>query len=96
ALGDPESVPSARVLAAMAKDHANSYTAFVLAQSKKHDAALRALPFPPDEQARFERLARESHEKQKTIEAADTLPFESWRRQYLAREKLHVQPGRTP
>jgi glutamate--cysteine ligase len=96
ALADPESVPSARVLAAMRSEHADSYTRFVLAQSKKHDAALRALALAPRDQAAFERLARESHDKQRSIEAADTLPFEAWRRQYLARDKLHPRPGRTP
>ena len=39
--------------------------------------------------ADFRKKAQESIEKQKAVEAADTLPFEEWRKQYLARERLH-------
>jgi glutamate--cysteine ligase len=90
ALGDPELLPSARVLAAMAREHDNSYTRFVLTQSLKHNAALRALPLAPGVEERFARLARESLAEQHRLEAADTVDFETWRQQYLSPELLQV------
>ena len=92
-LADPDSTPSARVLAAMAAEHGDSYVKFGLAQSKKHHATLQKLPFPPEVAAEFEKKALESHEKQKAVEAADTQPFEEWRKQYLSRDKLHPKGG---
>jgi glutamate--cysteine ligase len=89
ALDDPATTPSARVLAAMAGDLGNSHVRFVLAQSKKHRDAILELPFPPEAAKRFARRAEESVAKQREIEAADTLPFESWRQLYLAPVRLH-------
>jgi len=87
-LRDPALAPSARVLAAMLGEHAGSYTDFTLALSRRHRAALVAQEFPRAEEERFARLAAESLAKQKSIEAADTLPFEEYRRKYLAVERL--------
>ena len=88
-LADPDSTPSARVLAAMRAEHGDSYVRFALAQSKKHHATLTRLPYPPEVAAEFEKKARDSLAKQKAAEAADTLAFEEWRRQYISRNKLH-------
>jgi glutamate--cysteine ligase len=87
-LADPALTPSARVLEEMAEEHDNSYTAFALAQSRAHRAAIAALPVDGEVQRRFEAMARESLDTQQRIEAADTLPFEDWRRRYLAPEML--------
>ena len=92
ALDDPQAVPSARMLEAMASHHQNSYTDFVLAQSHAHRAALLALPYPAEVEARFAAFARRSVEEQRKIEAADTLPFEEFRRAYLAAETLNPAP----
>ncbi|MSQ62279.1 MAG: glutamate--cysteine ligase [Betaproteobacteria bacterium] len=88
ALADPARTPSARVLAAMAANHSNSYTAFALAQSRAHSAALAALPLSPAIAEHFAAMAQESLAKQQRMEAADTLPFEDWRRLYLSLEML--------
>ena len=48
ALADPDSLPSARVLAAMASAHDNSFVGFVRAQSEQTRAELLALPFAAD------------------------------------------------
>ena len=88
-LADPDTAPSARVLAAMARDHGNSYGAFVLAQSRRHRDAILGMPLAPEVAERFARLADQSLVGQKEIEAADTLPFESWRQLYLAPFRLH-------
>ena len=88
-LGDPDAAPSARVLAAMARDHGNSHERFVLAQSHLHRDAILEMALAPEAAERFARLASESLSGQKAIEAADTLPFESWRQLYLAPFRLH-------
>ena len=88
ALNDPAATPSARVLAAMARDHGNSHVRFVLAQSLAHRDAILELPFPVEVAERFARLADESASEQRRIEAADTLPFEAYRQLYLAALRL--------
>ncbi len=87
-LADPSFTPSARVLAAMAASHSNSYTAFALAQSRAHRAALTAQPLPADVAQRFTAMAAESLALQKRMEERDQVPFEDWRKQYLSPEKL--------
>jgi len=88
ALADPESTPSARVLQAMKRDHGNSYVRFVLAQSRAHRDTIMKLPLAPEVAERFARLAKESIEEQRRVEAADTLPFEAFRQLYLAPVRL--------
>jgi len=90
ALEDPASTPSARVLRVMHDDFADSYTRFVLELSAKHRASLLALPLAPEVEQRFARLAAESLDEQRAIEAADEVPFETWRERYLALEQLLV------
>jgi len=86
-LRDPARTPSARVLADMHR-HGDSYLAFGLDLSRRHRALLLAHELPPDEVARFERVAQESLRRQRQIEAEDTLTFEEYRKQYLAVERL--------
>ena len=87
-LADASTLPSARVLAAMAQDYDNSFVQFVRAQSLKTQAALRDLPLSDEQLARLEALSRESVQAQKRIEAADTLPFEDYRQQYVSAQGL--------
>ncbi len=87
-LSDAARTPSARVLAAMAGEHDNSYVGFVLARSQAHRATLLALPFPPAAEAGYTALAADSLAEQRAMEAADTLPFEAWRQEYLAPLRL--------
>jgi glutamate--cysteine ligase len=89
---DPARTPSARMLADM-YDHGGSYRDFVLAQSRRHRDALMALPFPAAVEERFARLAAASIAEQKAMEAADTLPFEEYRKAYLAVERLGTYGG---
>jgi glutamate--cysteine ligase len=90
ALRDPVRTPSARVLAAMARDHGNSWLRFVLAHSRRHREEIMAQPLAPDVAARFAALADESRAMQREIEDADTLSFEAYRQQYLAPGRLNV------
>jgi glutamate--cysteine ligase len=88
ALEDPAKPPSARMLAEMHARHEDSYTGFVLAQSLAHKRALLEKPFPAETDARFVRAAEASLAKQRETEAADKLPFEAWREQYLRPDAL--------
>ncbi|MDO9358279.1 MAG: glutamate--cysteine ligase [Polaromonas sp.] len=87
-LQNPDSLPSARVLAAMAADHDNAFVGFVRARSESTRQALLDLPFSPELQSRFEAATAESVEAQKKIEAADTMPFEVYRQQYVSPNRL--------
>ena len=56
---------------------------------------IRFVPFrtghfidPSETDARFARMAAESLAKQRQIETADSMPFEAFRRQYLAQDLL--------
>jgi glutamate--cysteine ligase len=84
----PDSLPSARVLAAMARDHDNSFVRFIRAQSLATRAELLALPFSAAQQAEYERLAAESVHAQKRVEASDSMPFEQYRQIYVSPSRL--------
>ena len=96
ALRNPDSLPSARVLAAIEKEHANSFVGFVRARSEQTRATLLDLPFSAAQQAEFERMTAESIQEQKRIEAADTMPFEIYREQYVSPARLGMPRSRTP
>jgi glutamate--cysteine ligase len=84
---EPETAPSARVLHAMERNHANSYVGFVLAMSLLHQ---KNSPIPPDAERYFARLAEKSLEEQKKIEASDSVDFETYRARYLSPELLKL------
>jgi glutamate--cysteine ligase len=88
ALLDPGEVPSARVLVKMAGVFDNSYINFTRAQSEQARDVLIKLPFPADKDAHFRGLAQQSFDEQKEIEAADTVPFETYRKSYLSASSL--------
>ena len=87
-LATPALAPSARVIAAMADNHLHSYLKFALHQSVEHNQALRDMGNHPGSVARFEAMARESIAEQAAIEAADSMPFETYRLQYLAQDLM--------
>ena len=84
----PERTPSARVLDTMVREHASSFESFAFHQSELARDTLLNLPRTAEQQARYVAMADESIAAQKAIEAADTLPFEEWRQQYMAVEQL--------
>jgi len=90
AVEDPAPVPSARVLSEMQQSYGSSYSGFALARSLEHARILRSEPLPAEAEARFVRLAEESIRKQREIEAADEVPFETYRQRYLSHESLRV------
>jgi len=89
-LAEPDSTPSARVLAAMAERFDNSYVGFVRQQSEATRALLLDLPYSAELAQRFAEQAAASLAEQARIEQADTLPFEAYRQQYLAPERMEV------
>ena len=89
----PDTLPSARVLAAMREHHGGSHDAFVRAQSLRTRADMLERELPPDVAAHMAALAEESLAAQARIEAADTMPFEAYRQQYLAPERLRLPRG---
>jgi glutamate--cysteine ligase len=88
ALADPASTRSARMLAEMGQTYDNAYVGFALAQSLRHRRTLLDLPLPAEVQARYSRMAEDSRAAQRRIEAADSVPFETYRQEYLSRDLL--------
>lgn len=93
-IGQPEIAPSARVLATMARDFDDSFISFTCAQSQQTQAALLALPYSDQLHNRFTKLSKASIEEQKQIEANDSVPFETYRQQYLSVERLGLPSSR--
>ncbi len=89
-LRDASTLPSARVLAAMAQDFDNSFVKFVRAQSEKTRAVFQGLPFSGERHAHFQALSEQSIAEQKKIEALDSMPFEVYRQQYVSPDRLGV------
>jgi glutamate--cysteine ligase len=89
-VADPEQTPSARVLHAMARNHGNSFVRFVLIESTLHKAALQKLELAKPVREHFSKLAMESLVKQRELEAADEVDFETFRQRYLAAQLLRV------
>ncbi|HYR33517.1 MAG TPA: glutamate--cysteine ligase, partial [Burkholderiales bacterium] len=87
-VADAEGTPSARVLHAMARNHDHSFVRFALIESTLHKAMLQHLEFPREVRERFSRLASESLLKQRELEAADEIDFETFRQRYLAHDLL--------
>ena len=88
ALENPALTPSARILREMEQNYDNSYFLFAQAQSARHRRTLLSLPLAAEAEARFMQMAEASLAAQRQIEAQDTLPFEIFRQQYLAPDKL--------
>jgi glutamate--cysteine ligase len=89
-MAEPETAPSARVLHAMARNHANSFVSFVLALSLLHRGKLRNDPLPLDAERYLVRLAGKSLEEQAKIEASDSIDFETYRARYLSPDLLKL------
>lgn len=66
--------------------HDESFRAFALARSLANRDELLARALDVQAQARQEQAAAASLDEQKRIEAADAMPFETYRRRYLAGE----------
>lgn len=94
ALHDTRRLPSARVLAAMQNEHANSHVRFALAQSLHTREAALSQPLNAEQEAAMRQEAAESLAEQARIEAADTMPFEVYRQSYLDVRRLGLPSRR--
>ena len=90
-LANADTLPSARVLAAMEQDFDNSFVQFVKAQSLKTQAALQSRPLTDEQLARFTDMSKHSVEAQKEIETSDSMLFEDYCKQYVSAEQLRVR-----
>ena len=90
-LAAPGELPSARVLQAVRAQHGRSFVAFTRQQALATRAHLLALDYPAAIKQRFDALAVESVQAQADIEAADRVPFETFRREYLS--SRHLRPA---
>jgi len=88
AMTRPDTLPSARVLQAMAQHHDNSFVRFSMAQSLGTREHMLGLPLTADERPVFEAMARQSVAGQRAIEENDSLPFEQYRLQYVSAQRL--------
>ena len=84
----PESLPSARVLAATRGDHGASFIDFVRTRSKAIRQQLLDLPWSDPQQARYEAMAAKSLADQRALEAGDSMPFEIYRQEYVSPVRL--------
>uniref|UniRef100_UPI00333E2036 glutamate--cysteine ligase n=1 Tax=Castellaniella defragrans TaxID=75697 RepID=UPI00333E2036 len=84
---DPETTPSARLLAQLRDNHAEFHD-WSLRRSQEHWAALRARALTPQSLAAYDEAARRSIEAQAELEASDTETFE----QYVARFQAALGP----
>ena len=82
-IADPATTPSARVLAEMTT-HGESFVAFALRKSHEHRDTFLAQPLTPELEARMDAEAIASLERQRAIEAADTISFEAYLERYFA------------
>ena len=89
-LQHPDTLPSARILAAMGADFNNSFVGFLRAQSTSTQSHLLGLPFTNEQQAKYEAMTKESVAEQKRIEAADSVPFETYRQRYVSFDRVRV------
>jgi len=85
---EPNTLPSARVLGAIQGSDGCAYTSFVRQRSVQAQASLLELPWSLEQQGEFEREAQQSLDRQRAIEAADTVPFETFRQDYVSARRL--------
>jgi len=94
ALQHPDTLPSARVLRAITEQHEGSFVAFARAQSEQTRAAMLQNPLAPEVAARFAAESQASWDAQRAIEAADTMPFEVYLKEYLAPHRLQARAAK--
>ncbi len=96
ALREFNALPSTRVLLETDLNHGRSFPAFALARSQANRQALLARPLSAAAAVRYEQAAIDSHRAQREREAADDVPFETFRQQYLAQDLMggeHFRPA---
>lgn len=89
ALAAPATLPSARVIEAMQRDHAGQFVPFIDTRSALAREEILARPLPdPEAPTRWAAEAATSLVEQRQMEQADTLTFEDFLADYLSPAKL--------
>ena len=84
AMKDPDRTPAARMLADMRHER-ESFFEFALRMSRTHEQRIKQLELPEEQKRYFSEAARQSLVQQREIEAADTISFEEYLKQYFVR-----------
>ena len=84
-IADPDLTPSARMLADMAENQEEFYH-FALRMSQQHQRWFAERPLDDEKRTAFEQTARISIEKQRLMEAADDVSFETFMQNYFAQD----------
>jgi glutamate--cysteine ligase len=87
---DAELTPSARMLAEM-RSRGESFYQFARAVSEEHRDYFRRLELSAAAEAELERLALESRQRQREIEAMDNLSFDEFLARYFAQREIVTQ-----
>ena len=87
-VADPDSTPSARMLAEM-RANSEGFAEFAARLTDQHRNSFRGLTLDPDREAWLRRLTETSHERQHAIEAADDIDFDEFLRRYFAQSEDH-------
>jgi glutamate--cysteine ligase len=90
ALNDPERLPSARVLREVQQEHGGSFVGFVRSRSLATRQAALEAPMAIAALEKFEAMALHSLNEQRSIEGADTMPFDVYLQEYLSPKRLLV------
>lgn len=80
---NPEGTPSARVLAEMWKAK-ESFFAFAMRMSEKHERYFKGLKMSAKQQQHFEQVTQQSLTRQREIEESDEISFEEYLKRYFA------------
>ena len=84
AVADPELTPSARILADM-EENGEPFFLFAMRTSQSHRDRFLDCPLDVAQETFFKNLSGHALEQQRNIEADETLPFEEYLNDYLAR-----------
>jgi glutamate--cysteine ligase len=79
---DPELTPSARMLSMM-RENKEGFYHFAKRMSHQHYEFFKSVELNETQQCSYEAMAKESHQKQKEIEDADTMSFEEYLKAYF-------------
>lgn len=85
---DTTQLPSARLLAVMSKNFEGDYLRCIRALSEQVKREVLEGPLSAEVAARLQQGAAASIKEQAAIEAADSLPFETFRQQYISPQRL--------
>ncbi len=87
---NPDQLPSARVISAIKANPGGGHNSFTDERSTATREILTSLPWSEEAEQRHRAMAEKSLADQQNLEAMDSMPFELYRQQYLAPDRLQV------